>query len=319
MEAKYSIQGRMEQDEVLRSVLKYYSSYATNSAVVGNTPKFAETKNGFKGLGISLNSIFLLRSIKALQSNNYSLDLNHLYLDLKDESNWLGTKSLEDYFFDKTDIFDKGLSLEDGIIIGLEKKWLDTVPDTPFNLDETKLYKNKIIAGTVNEFFSIMFNLFGYDMHMTLSEILTHKGVGAGTTTQVCEQYLGALIAGHYCETKQYRLRKTKISDHLDIGHILIKKVELKPKLTESLDHLGFVFRRTLNPVNSLNSIINELVDSFNRVPNREQYTSPAHIFDINETLIYADMVKGEKRILLVDRLNQDTKETDITEFVRSI
>jgi hypothetical protein len=136
-------------------------------------------------------------------------------------------------------------------------------------------------------------------MKSTLSELVHSKGVGSGTTSQVSEMAFGAMLAGPTINARTYRLRNTKISQTLDVGHFMVYNVGLTEKLVDEMVSENFDFNAIYDPKNRVVDIVEDWKICFDKVRNHcnSLYRSPRDLLDLSRTLIYAEQKDGEKII----------------------
>jgi len=310
----------IEGQPVALLLLKNYINAQLPLAKRGNAPSLSEIEEANqKGLGVSLNSIFFSRSLVAVQSGRPLRDASFLYNDLCDPGSWRGIPEFEWHLKTDEGSFNEGISFKDGFIFSFERGVLEgIIGDIP---KESKLlfYHHKVVGGEPRgEFYSIIHELYGEDMRGTLSELFESRAVGSGTTSLVSDQCFGALAAGPFCKSRQYRLRKTKLSGTMDIGHLLIYECHLREKASEELARGGFDFSDVLKPGKSLAEVAHSLLESCKSVELVKRYRRPAELFSVNKMVVYAerDNIDEGNRIICRSRFDGSEMESDITGYI---
>jgi hypothetical protein len=314
----------IDADPIARSLLKHYASAHPKPGRKGRETPINKEVDGAShlGLGISLNNVFLHRSILSMKVGYPTNSVGYLYRDMQRREAWLPLPALEGYVLRKQGPFEEGISSQDGIIFGFTGNWLGGLPSPALDAgtEEYLIYRNKIVGGEPrSEFFTAMHSLFGYDMRETLSALVSPKGVGSGTTSQVAEQCLGEMLAGSKAAERQYRLRKTRISETLDTGHILVYGVDLDPEIEAEMGG-KFDFSQVLGPSRSVGSLVDGWVGAFESTERRTRCYSPADLFRPNKTTITGAKSKG--RLLFIaryDNAQEGSGECDITDYVESL
>ncbi len=312
----------IESQPVAMLLLRNYIHAQIPFAKRGDTPCMNEIEEANqKGLGLSLNSVFFLRSINAIGSSQPAPDISFLYGDLQDYCSWKSLPELEEHLRTDDGSFNDGISFKDGFIFGFEKEILEDAIGPVYGDPGLRFYHHKVVGGEPRgEFYSVMRNIYGTDMRKTLGELFNPDAVGSGTTSLVSDQCFGALSAGPLCTSRQYRLRKTKISNTLDIGHLLIYDSRLREDVRDELAHQGFEFSDVLDPDIPLAVTVYSLLDCFRKSEMAKRYRSPAELYHINKILIYGERDSDEGQIKLVCRARSDGIEEimDISDYAFS-
>jgi hypothetical protein len=327
---------KMVENPIAAMLLKYYATTQVESAEGSDLPKLSEIHyNGGKGVGISVNNIFMLRSIAAMQkcsSEEGDLsckDICYPYEDIANSSSWTSLPEFKQWLEYGKGSYNQGVSGEDGLLFAFdswlkEKSDLIELPNEEevFYPGETGIYYHKIIGGEPrSEFMTLMYNLFRYDMRATLTELVHPKGVGSGTTSQISEMAFGSLLAGPTTSIQTYRLRSTKISHTLNIGHFMMYEMGLTGKLAESMEKEGFDFTKIYNPTQKIVDLTEEWRDCFERVRSKSEtlYRSPKDLFDFKRILVYAEQPEDEKIIRCNLKINNPENDVNVTDFLKSI
>jgi hypothetical protein len=324
MEDKNTLRQELKNDESITvMLLKNYLNVQLPSSRNGNTPRLDEVQEpNQKGLGISLNSLLFVRSVSAMAGRHQPFDLTYLYNDLGEPSSWLPHSDLKDHL--KTDYgpFNQGISRKDGLIFGLSRPTIERLIG-PHGSDSSVLfYHHKIVGGEPRgEFYSFIYNIFGRDMRETLGQLIDLISIGSGTTSQITDECFGALLAGPDYHAKQYRMRKTKISSTLDIGHLLVYEATLVPQAIAMLADSGYDFSLAYDPEIPLADLTRKLYSASQKAQLEKRFAQPRELFDIKCDFIYAenDPSTGADSVINATRRNGLHETQDITaELIRA-
>jgi len=327
----------LRTDFIIQPLLEHYAKSQSTIDIIKQIKSDYEDKNSINkllanevetnhmGLGISLNSVFITRSILALKNECKTTDIPYLYRDLTNPDSWVPLSKLEEYILTKKGQFEEGVSSQDGIIFGYDTDWAKKFYDMIPNAKEgTIFYKNKIVGGEPrSEFFSLMHLLFGTDMRDVLSQLVSPNGVGSGTTSQVAEQCFGVLLAGSNANVRQYRLRKTRISRTMSTGHIMVYKVSLNNKFEHKMQKEGFDFYRIFDPCYDLKDITSDWRKCFYETNCFDEHAQPIQLFNIQKLIITSE-IKPNGDFYFIATLKTSNNETnqiceeekDITDYV---
>ena len=324
-----NIESMIRTDFIIQTLLEHY---ANSQNIIKQIEKDSinnlltnEVETNHMGLGVSLNSIFITRSILALKSKCKTIDIPYLYRDLTNQNSWVPLSKLEEYILTKKGQFEEGVSGQDGIIFGYDTEWIKRFYGAlPNGKEGIIFYKNKIVGGEPrSEFFSLMNLLFGTDMRDVLSQLVSPNGVGSGTTSQVAEQCFGVLLAGSNANVQQYRLRKTRVSRTISTGHIMFYKVSLGNKFEHKMQEAGFDFYRVFDPYDELKDITSDWKKCFYETNCFDNYTQPIQLFNIQRLIITSEVKpKGDFYFLANlktsnHEMNENCEEQkDITDYV---
>jgi len=314
------------QNPVASLLLSHYANIQVERAEGCVLPKLAEVhNNGNKGVGVSVNNIFMLRSIAAMQSclpsgtNPSCSDICYPYEDVVNNTSWTPLSELEKWLEFGKGPYNQGVSGEDGLLFAFDS-WINTTGNSLELPGEAGVYHHKIIGGEPrSEFMTLMFNIFRYDMRATLTELVHPKGVGSGTTSQISEMAFGSLLSGPTSKIHTYRLRSTKISHTLDVGHFMMYEMSLAEKLSEALAKEGFDFTRVYDPTQNIVDITNDWRECFESVRGKSEmlYRSPKDLFSFKRVLVYAEQPGEDKVIRYNLKINTPENDIDVTNFLK--
>jgi hypothetical protein len=310
----------MMNEPVAVMLLKNYFNVQLPLSKNGNTRHLDEVQEpSQKGLGISLNSLFLYRSVSALARKSSPLDLTHMYKDLSEPSSWLSLPELEHHLRTDYGSFNQGISHKDGFIFGFDQLVIESLVGPVLSDSAQVFYHHKIVGGEPRgEFYSLIYRIFEKDMRETLGQLIDQVSVGSGTTSQITDQCFGAMLAGPNHSAKQYRMRKTKLSSTLDIGHMLIYDACLTDDAAHMLSDSGFDFSLAYNPDIPLMDIAGRLLAASEKARLAKRFAEPSELFDIRCEYIYAenDGSTGVNSIKCDTRINGLHETQDITEDI---